>query len=507
MKQVERWGVFEAAVPGRSDGNPFVDFTIQGVFSGRNESVTVDGFYDGEGIYRVRFMPSFEGEYIYQIRGSFSDQVFEGRFLVTPPGKGNHGPVRVANTVHFSYEDGTPYYSVGTTCYVWTHQPLALQEQTLETLKKGYFNKIRFCIFPKHYDYNLKEPLTYPFEGRPMDSSVLNRDNFLQYSGACEGNHWDFSRFCPGHFQLIEKRIQQLMELGIEADLIVMHPYDRWGFSEMDAESDGRYWRYVIARFAAFRNVWWSLANEYDLLKKKTIADWERYAGILCERDPYHRLRSIHNCRDFYDHTRPWITHCSLQRQDRYRSTELTDTYAAKYQKPVVWDEICYEGNISHCWGNISGEELVRRFWEATVRGGYAGHGETYEHPDDILWWSHGGTLHGSSPERLKFLHRILCETPGLGLAPMIRPEQQGFAWDDLVAVPYEAAHQGSYYLIYFGFFRPSFREYHLDDEYDYTVEIIDTWEMTVTQAGTFRGKFRVELPGKEYQAIRIRRV
>ena len=36
----------------------------------------------------------------------------------------------------------------------------------------------------------------------------------------------------------------------------------------------------------------------------------------------------------------------------------------------------------------ISGQELVRRFWEATVRGGYAGHGETYVNPDDILWWS-----------------------------------------------------------------------------------------------------------------------
>jgi hypothetical protein len=26
------------------------------------------------------------------------------------------------------------------------------------------------------------------------------------------------------------------------------------------------------------------------------------------------------------------------------------------------------------------------------------------------------------------------------------------------------------------------------------------------TKAGTFRGKFRVELPGKEYMAVRIRR-
>lgn len=63
-----------------------------------------------------------------------------------------------------------------------------------------------------------------------------------------------------------------------------MHPYDRWGFSEMSAECDDLYWKYVIARFSAYRNVWWSLANEYDLMKKKTLADWERYAKIICEK-------------------------------------------------------------------------------------------------------------------------------------------------------------------------------------------------------------------------------
>ncbi len=34
---------------------------------------------------------------------------------------------------------------------------------------------------------------------------------------------------------------------------------------------------------------------------------------------------------------------------------------------------------------------MVRRFWETAVRGGYCGHGETYLHPEDILWWSKGG--------------------------------------------------------------------------------------------------------------------
>ena len=118
----------------------------------------------------------------------------------------------------------------------------------------------------------------------------------------------------------------------------------------MSAECDDLYWKNVIARFSAYRNVWWSLANEYDLMKKKTLADWERYAKIICEKDAYNHLRSIHNCFTFYDHSRPWVTHCSIQRQDIYKTAELVNELRERYHKPVVLDEIAYEGNIQYGW-------------------------------------------------------------------------------------------------------------------------------------------------------------
>ena len=160
-----------------------------------------------------------------------------------------------------------------------------------------------------------------------MDSSVLTRDNFFQYTGKTEGNHFDFSRPNPEHFRHIEQCILALQKQGIEADLIVMHPYDRWGFSRMPREADELYWRYVLARFAAYRNVWWAAANEYDLMDAKTEEDWEFYGSLMTRLDPYHHLRSIHQCMKMYDHTRPWITHCSIQRQDLYRTAENTDEW------------------------------------------------------------------------------------------------------------------------------------------------------------------------------------
>lgn len=498
-KSVEKWSVFEAELSGRSEGNPFIDYNIKGVFVHKEEIKEVEGFYDGDGIYRVRFMPSFEGKYTFEISGNFSDDSYTGEFIVHAPQKGNHGPVRVANTYHLAYEDGTPYYSLGTTCYVWELQQEELQEKTLKTLADSPFNKLRFCIFPKHYDYNLREPIGYPYVGTAMDSSVLNSENFGQYYGKCEGNSFDYTCFNVKYFQHIDRCIEKLMELQIQADLIVMHPYDRWGFSEMTPECDDLYWKYLIARVSAYRNVWWSLANEYDLLPKKTMEDWERYARIICEKDVYHHLRSIHNCRSFYDYSRPWITHCSIQRQDIYKTAECVNEWRERYKKPVILDEIAYEGNIQHGWGNISGQEMTRRFWEAFCRGGYPGHGETYLKDDEILWWSHGGKLHGESPERIRFLKKIMDETPAPGLRPL-----DGY-WDVTAAAVDNEPTEKQYYIFYFSFMRPSFREFYFDDETVFEVEVIDTWNMILEEKGRYKGKIRIDLPGREYIAVRIR--
>ena len=501
-ESVQRWGVMEVTVQGPAEGNPFTKQEFTGTFTGKCEEKTVTGFYDGDGVYKVRFMPSFEGEYTYVTRGSFPQAETRGAFTVTAPEAGNHGPVRVVRGFHFAYEDMTPYYSVGTTCYVWEHQKEEIYQQTLKELDKGYFNKMRFCVFPKHYIHNFHDPVTFPYEGTPVDCSGLNEENFNYFAPISEENQWDLTRFNPEHFRRVERAILDLQARGVEADLIILHPYDRWGFSQMSREADDLYWKYCIARFAAYRNVWWSLANEYDLLFTKKLEDWEHYADLLCRLDPYQRLRSIHQCMQFYDHSRPWITHCSLQRQDLYRHVEYTDEYRTRWQKPVVWDEIAYEGNIDMGWGNISGQELTRRFWEASLRGGYAGHGETYQDPEhDVLWWSHGGELHGESPARIRFLHQILCQTPGLGL----RRGEGSF--DEVVGVPEELIYSRSYEIHYYGFGRPGFRDFIKPAGEQWKAEIIDTWGMTVTDAGVHEGKFRIALPDREWMAVRLTKV
>lgn len=505
MKQIQKWDLFEAAVHGKSAGNPFLDYDITGTFTGEYESVTVHGFYDGEGIYRVRFMPSFEGRYTYTIHGSAMDSTEMGEFEATAPQGNNHGPVRTVEDTLLGYADGNPYYSIGTTCYAWVNQTMALQEQTLKTLAASPFNKIRFCFFPKFYEFNTREPLTYPFErgsGEGLDPRLIEiHRNRPHWPGEPETEmdfSFDYTRPNVEHFRRFDLRIRQLMDLGIEADLILMHPYDRWGMNEMDADTCDAYLRYVTARYGAFRNVWWSLSNEYDFIPTKTAEDWERYGELIAANDPYHRMCSIHNGIKYYDYSRPWVTHLSLQRVDFYRTTEYTDEYIEKYHKPVVWDEICYEGNISLGWGNITAQELVRRFWEAFLRGGHAGHGETFLDENDILWWSHGGVLKGESAPRLAFLKKVMEQTPGRGIR-----RTQGL-FDEVAGCALDA--KDDYRIHYLGLCRPMYRMLFLPENEDFAVDIIDTWNMTITSVGTHRGITKIDLPGNQYMAIRVRR-
>jgi Domain of unknown function (DUF5605)/Domain of unknown function (DUF5060)/Protein of unknown function (DUF4038) len=491
QSSVEQWGICELSFKGPTNVNPFLDtpFSAQFTFDYADSAATdVTGFYDGDGTYRVRFMPPIEGAWHYITRSSIPElDRKSGQFTVTKPTAKNHGPVHVTNTFHFAYADGKPFKQLGTTCYAWIHQDPSLEEQTLKTFVSSPFNKIRFCIFPKRYDWNTNEPLLYPFEGTPP------RD-------------WDFSRFNPKFFHHLEKRIADLRDLGIEADL-------------MRGAQDDRYLRYVISRLAAYRNVWWSLANEYDFMKEKREEDFERFGQIVSTSDPYHHLLSIHNGKQLFNHTRPWISHASIQNGSAVEDPARAVLYRDAYRKPIVFDEVKYEGNIPKRWGNISAEELVFRFWQGTIAGTYVGHGETYLHPSDILWWSKGGVLRGQSPPRLAFLRRVLEESPPEGIEPIDKWQNSEYG-----------GQPGKYYLVYLGKAQPTFWEFKLpkppqgknalEDGMKFKAEVLDTWNMTVTPVpGIFtlskktdyffgdRDDRKIELPARPYIAIRIKRI
>lgn len=495
------WDCFEFSIQGPHLADPFSQANLTAEFSFGHRVITVSGFYDGADTWRVRFMPDTHGDWTFKTKSNLAELDGKTGTLVCGSARpGMHGPVRVKNQFHFAHADGKVYLPFGTTCYAWTHQPKALQAQTLETLEKTRFNKLRMGVFPKDYIYNENEPLYPMFEKRPDGSE-------------------DFSRPNVEAFQWLDRQVAALREMGIEADIILFHPYDRWGYCAMGEQNDHKYLRYVIARLAAYSNVWWSLANEYDfLLDVKPMAYWDRLFNIVEEADPYRHLKSVHNGKPDanYDHRKPWVDHVCMQNWD----VKLTPEWRSTWGKPVINDEPEYEGNIPRPWGNISALELVHRYWITLLRGGYAGHGETFMHPEDEIWWAKGGVLRGESWKRIGFLRDLLEEDVKNGLDPYLAGKPR---WE---FTRVSGAQDGDVRYLYFGEHQPAQWAVGLPQvDGDYEIDLIDIWEMTVTPlqkaplppSPALRGgggivhntepeaAFSVRLPGKPYQAVRVR--
>jgi hypothetical protein len=481
--QTEKWGIYEITLKGKSEGNPFTEVQLSADFQIGNYTKKITGFYDGNGIYKIRFSPDSLGKWTYRTNSNISVlQDKQGSFTCTKPTATNHGFIKTFGTYHFQYADGKRFYPFGTTSYNWTNQPDSLQEITLKTLSTSPFNKIRMLVLPKKYDWNVVEPQQYPFEGNRKEKK------------------WNFMKPNPVFFQKLENRIAQLDQLGIQCDLIIFHPYDNgmWDFDKTTDQEDDFYLRYVMARFGAYKNIWWSLANEYDLMKGKQTEDWERFFQILKDEDPHQRLRSIHNHQNNYNHTNPNITHVSAQIMNDVDFK--IDVLRNKFKKPVLWDECKYEGNIKYHWGDLTPETMNHLFWEAISKGGYATHGETYLDDKDILWWGKGGILKGKSPERIAFLRKIIEEAPSKILEPF-NPDATW--WNTCNAIK---TADDSYMLIYLGDRQHGSRDLIFPKDKQYNIELIDTWNMTRKPIqGIFSGACTVKLESKPYTALIVK--
>jgi hypothetical protein len=176
-----------------------------------------------------------------------------------------------------------------------------------------------------------------------------------------------------------------------------------------------------------------------------------------------------------------------LQEYDFEKSAERF----AAWNKPIIYDEIQYEGNIPRRWGNLSPEEMTHRFWRAIVYGVYATHGETYMVTDGSPSWSDAGELHGTSAARITFLRKLLEKSGTTGLMAAENPYYLN------------AGNPGAVILYYFDYHCVGEYEFPLPENAKFNATMIDPWAMTETPLpGTFSGKRKITLTGKPYMAV-----
>jgi hypothetical protein len=114
---VERWDTCEFSFTTDTNyDNPFTEVDVTTVFTHEGgRTLQVNGFYDGDQTWRVRFMPVEEGDWTFETASN--DAALNGqtgKLTGVPPTKDYlKGPIS-AKGHHFFHADGTPRFLLST---------------------------------------------------------------------------------------------------------------------------------------------------------------------------------------------------------------------------------------------------------------------------------------------------------------------------------------------------------------------------------------------------------
>ncbi|MGC9348167.1 MAG: DUF5060 domain-containing protein [Anaerolineae bacterium] len=267
--------------------NPFADVELDAVFtapSGRQ--VAIPGFYDGDGVWRVRFNPGEVGRWSYEIcsRPADPELTAEGSFEVTPRETRGFLQCTPGDAWGFRFESGEAAFLLGDTTYnlfgmAHAAEPSAqgdVEEFLRRRAKQGFgLLRVRLQVSPFH---------------GPRGYSAWQKSRTWPWGGSEQAPQLD--RFNLDYFQTVDRVMRLVEDLGLGLEMIM----EAWGFefpfnnrAVFVPEWEDLWLRYLIARYDAFRAVYvWTLLNEYEYYPD---GDW-RYSR-LADRWALRRARWV----------------------------------------------------------------------------------------------------------------------------------------------------------------------------------------------------------------------
>ncbi|ACB76227.1 DUF5060 domain-containing protein [Opitutus terrae] len=397
-------------------GNPFTDVTVAGTFGLSGETpIAVDGFCDSADgrVFRIRFMPAKPGAYDYTVtyrEGGFAQQ-HRGQFQAVD--QRNRGLVRLDPEYpsHFQWE-GTQerFFWNGTTAYFLAGWDDATIRDAIERLDLHKITRIRAALAGRVADGRTWfEPV------EPSDKFTFRLEPWVAANSASlEQPGFDVSRFNVGYWQKWEKLLAETRARDMAVSVVFYvdgsRPgVDPFGKSGMGGVDEQRYYRYAIARFGAYANVMWDLANEYRLFRDDAWA--ERMGAFVKQADPYDHLTSTHGHDDFRFRKSPWADFALHQSWDEHGGYDFMLKNRREQEQtgrviPQINEEYGYEDHYPQGWGESrtaparSAETRARLAWEICLAGGYQTTGEraNSEHG--------GGWLNGRGDDSMTMLER-----------------------------------------------------------------------------------------------------
>jgi hypothetical protein len=187
-------------------------------------------FWDGRQKMVIRFSPTEPGEWTYKISSNITG--FEGKQgTFHAADSSSPGFVKVANVHHWATENNKPHLWMGYVLDRLTFLPDAEFVTALSAAADANFNHVRLSILGAEADANT----VLPAPDKPS----------------------------PGYFDQLDKRLREIHNRGITADLVLASDPAYLTKVLPDWRSRERFLRYLVARYAAL-NITWQGLDEWE---------------------------------------------------------------------------------------------------------------------------------------------------------------------------------------------------------------------------------------------------
>jgi Protein of unknown function (DUF4038)/Domain of unknown function (DUF5060)/Putative collagen-binding domain of a collagenase len=379
---VAQWTRFEAEFTSAVESypNPLQDVRVEVDFtSPSGRTMTIEAFWDGFRIWRVRFSPEERGRWTYRTRssqekdaglhnltGAFECVAYRGRNPLYA-----HGALRVSGDRHYlTYTDGTPFFWLGDTAWngVLKADAPSWDAYLRDRAAKG-FNVIQYVT-------------------TQWRTAAGNADGRAAFYGR------EKIEIDPVFFQWMDERVNAINDYGLIAAPILIWAHERTAqFNPGGLLPDDQIVllaRYLVARYGA-HHVVWMLAGDADY-RGERAERWRKIGRAVFGERPL-RLATMHPggrmwVQDEFSQE-PWFSFNGYQSghstTDESHRWHTDGPPAREWQRspafPSINLEPNYEDHIGRPLGKVFTAYEVRRaaYWSLLVAPpagvSYGGHG------------------------------------------------------------------------------------------------------------------------------------
>ncbi len=444
----QQWRMVEFSfTSAKKYAHPLEDLDLQATFTGPGGvSIVRPAFWNGGNVWKIRFAPTRTGA--WTMVTSCTDKGNKKLNLVTQsmqcvPYDGKleiyqHGFLkRSENNRYFEYADGTPFFYLGDTHWIYIH------ERFSSSNKPGIPSEFKYIVdkrVQQGFTVYQTEAIQHP-HGQNSAAGGGKHDG-PDEEPACNFQDGFDEKDLPG-FANIDRKFQYIADQGLvnanSAFVWALDPVNFPVYTEAYMARLGKYW---CARYGAYP-VLWTIAQEIDKNMYKrydsiTIKKWFAAAEAISSNDAYHHPLTAHMentsatlASDSWWDKKPYHSWWAIQWQG-WLNGDITKVAKDFWFHYPVKPSVIYESPYEDFWTDAKGARGVgyMAFQSGMYGYGYGAngvwndlyskdppdYGTDYEMPVRYVNWYDGANLPGAA--QLSFLKKFYFSLPWWEMVP-----------------------------------------------------------------------------------------